>query len=334
MRIVAYTNRDSGVGYHRMVLPLANIEGVKAHVTNLPTVESFEFKPDILLYNRLTYFSDWDAVRKETSAKIVMDIDDDWQLPPNHMAYEAYKSHKEIIESNLRNADVVTVTNERIADKVFGFNNKVHILPNAIPYGRNMFTDEREPSDYFRLFWAGSVTHEHDLAILRNPMKRIGTIKDIQCVLGGYVGSDPVSKYYWDRMLNSFTANRNIPRAVIEACLPEDYYLMFRYADAMIVPLERTDWHACKSNLKLLEAAGKKIPVICSHVEPYSRDSEAPVLWVKSQKDWYNHIKYLSLNLNYRIELGQQLYEWAQKKYNFDYINAERKALYASLCQA
>jgi glycosyltransferase involved in cell wall biosynthesis len=334
MKIVAYSQRESGVGYHRLTMPLANMQDVKVHITNLPTVESFEFNPDLILYNRLTHFKDWDAVRKETSAKIIMDIDDDWQLPPNHMAHDAYKGHKEIIESNLRNADAVTVTNVRLAEKVYNFNKRVHVLPNAIPYGRNMFTDEREPSELLRLFWAGSVTHNHDLEILRNPIKRISTLKGIQMVMGGYVDDDMISKMYWDRMLNAFTFGGIIPYSKIHACLPEDYYLMFRYADAMLVPLEQSEWHGCKSNLKLLEAAGKKIPVIVSNVEPYSVDSDAPVLWVNSKKDWYLHTKYLTLNPNARIELGQQLYEWAEKKYNFDYINAERRALYASVIEA
>jgi glycosyltransferase involved in cell wall biosynthesis len=108
---------------------------------------------------------------------------------------------------------------------------------------------------------------------------------------------------------------------------------IFAHADIMLVPLEQSDWHACKSNLKLLEAACKKIPVICSKVAPYSND-DAPVLWVEKQSDWYKHMNYLLNNPEAAVELGQQLYEWAIREYNFADINGRRKAAFENLIRA
>lgn len=335
MRIVAYTQRESGVGYHRLFMPLAHMQDVKVHVTNLPTLESFNFNPDVIVYNRVTFFQDWNAYRAESSAKIVMDIDDGWILPTNHINYPQYQFFRPIIENNLRNADCVTVTHERLAEQVWPFNQNIHILPNALPYGRDQFVPDRVPDDKFRIFWAGSVTHNHDLAILRDPIKRLLPLADrVKFVMGGYVDSDPVSKQYWDGMLNSFTACRAMPHARIHATLPEDYYGMFAYADAMVVPLEDSPWHGLKSNLKLLEAAGKSIPVVCSHVAPYTYDADAPVLWAKNKADWFSHMKSLILDKSKRDEYGQALHTWATERYNFDIINAERRELYRTLCGA
>jgi glycosyltransferase involved in cell wall biosynthesis len=105
---------------------------------------------------------------------------------------------------------------------------------------------------------------------------------------------------------------------------------MYSHADIMLVPLEDSEWHGCKSNLKLLEAACKKIPVICSDVEPYSND-DAPVLWVEKQSDWYKHMNFLINNPKECINLGNKLYEWAIKNYNFADINGRRKAAFENL---
>jgi len=85
--------------------------------------------------------------------------------------------------------------------------------------------------------------------------------------------------------------------------------------------LHKCQWYACKSNLKILEAASKKIPCIVSDVEPYNVDEDCPVLFVKNQSDWFKYIKFLTLNKQARIDYGEKLYEWAKEKYNFTTAN-------------
>ena len=50
-----------------------------------------------------------------------------------------------------------------------------------------------------------------------------------------------------------------------------------------------------KSNLKLLEAGCKRIPVICSKVHPYI-DGNLPVFHVERQSDWFDYVKDLNKN--------------------------------------
>jgi hypothetical protein len=79
-----------------------------------------------------------------------------------------------------------------------------------------------------------------------------------------------------------------------------------------------------------LEAACKKVPVICSKVAPYSND-DAPVLWVEKQSDWYKNMNYLINNKQACIDYGERLYEWAIREYNFADINGRRKAAFENL---
>ena len=143
-------------------------------VTDIPAIEMLEEGWDIIFYNRLSPLDqDWEEVRKQMNVKIVMDMDDDWILPPNHLNYYDYLERKPIIENNFRYADLVTCTNQNIADRIYPFNKNIQIIPNALPYGHHQFTTHKRYDERVRIFWAGGVTHQHDLEILKYPLQRL-----------------------------------------------------------------------------------------------------------------------------------------------------------------
>jgi len=326
----------SGVTLHRITLPLAYMSDIVGQVTDIPTIEMLEENWDIIFYNRLSPLDqDWEEVHKQMNCKIVMDMDDDWLLPPNHLNYYDYLERKPIIENNFRYADLITCTNQNIADRIYPFNKNIQIFPNALPYGHHQFTEDKREDERVRIFWAGGVTHQHDLEILKYPLQRLKPLASrIKMVLGGYNDSDAVTKYLWDNMFNSFTCNGQLPYTKLHSLEPINYMQHYEWADIMLVPLENSRWHSCKSNLKLLEAACKKVPVICSKVEPYTLDMTAPVLWVEKQTDWFKHIKDLILNPNKRIEYGEKIHEWARTNYNLFEVNKGRKQAFDNLVKA
>lgn len=328
MRILATTTPLSGCGYHRVVNPLYYVNGER-HVTNVPSVELLEEKWDIFFYNRITPVDvDWERTRQLTGAKIVMDLDDYWVLPPGHSHYDEYVNLRPRIERNIREADAVMVTHARLAEKVYPLNKNVYIVPNALPYGDDQFTVERlETGGPVRLFWAGGFSHMNDIELLRNPMKRISHL-NVNTVIGGYSAATPESKNVWDRMVSAYTYGLKISGKVLPGLPPDQYMNHYCFADVCLVPLVATEWNTYKSNLKLLEAACKKIPVICSHTEPYL-EGGPPVFYVKNQKDWYNLVKHLVDDRRDREQYGQKLYEWAQQ---FDLKRSNRNAIFESIC--
>lgn len=329
MNIIGLTHKESGCGYHRIVLPLGYMNDIKGYVTNFITEDKTD-DWDILLYNRICQYDiNWNKTKELLGCQVVMDIDDHWILPFNHLNYYNYLEMGERIERNLMQADLVTVTNFNLLNKVKQFNDNVVIIPNALPYGLNQFTDTKFDSKLVRLFWCGSVSHENDIKILREPLKRLSGRKDIQMVMGGYNDSDLLTKSIWDRMFSMFAGN--LPSMKLHSSSPTEYMDMYNFADIVLIPLEESAWHGCKSNLKILEAAAKKLPVICSNVEPYNLDADAPVLWVNNQKDWFKYINLLTNNPSLRIQLGEQLYAWATKRYNFKEINQQRHDAYKSI---
>lgn len=334
LKILGLSAQFSGCHYHRITLPLSYMEDIEGLVTDLPNEESLSEHYDIINFNRITTIQDKlpDLAKK---SKLVMDLDDYWILPAHHQHFANYEQNIKTIKENLALAHMVTCTNEKIAENVYPINPNVHVIPNALPYGLDQFTPEKIEDDKIRIFWAGSISHIYDMNILRYPMQRLHSFKDkIKMVMAGYNQDNAESTKIWERMFSAFTAGETLPGVRVEGLPPRHYMGLYQMADIMVIPLEDSYWHACKSNLKILEAGCKKIPCIVQNVEPYKRDQKAPVFWVNSQKDWFEHIKYLILNPNARQDYGEKLYEWAKEKYNFADINAKRRQLFTTVCNS
>ena len=334
MNILGLSKVYSGCGYHRIVCPLGFMNDIKGYVTNIITPEVEEEHWDLIFYNRVSNIDDQlDEYKKKY--KIVLDLDDDWILPPNHLSYYDYLEMRGRIESNISKVDLVTCSNERIYNKVKPLNNNAIIIPNALPYGVDQFTTEKIEDEKIRIFWCGSITHNHDIEILRRPLSKLMQYKSkIKMIMGGYDDSNNESKILWDKMLSAFTQGKQLDYAVIRALTPNKFMQMYNYADIMVIPLENSEWHAAKSNLKILEAATKKIPVIVSAVEPYINDPDAPVFFVRKQTDWFKHLNYLINDEQARKESGEALYQWAVKKYNLSNINNDRRKAFSDIIKA
>lgn len=316
MRIIGLINKDSGPGFHRVLMPLLLMEGVDAYITNSVKEEDFEKGCDAIYYNR-TISDDILNLRDKYGFKIVVDVDDFWELDVHHIAYKLYQENdfRALQIKHLRAADLVTTTHERLAEQIAKFNPNVIVTPNAIP-DHEYFTISRTESERVRLFWQGSITHEKDIELLRNPFKRLDGNRNA-VVMAGYTSHE-----VWDRMTSAFTRGLRIPGMVLPGASPFEYYKNYQHADICLAPLVPSKFNGFKSNLKVLEAAHAKLPIIASEVEPYPN---LPVLYAKKQGDWMKHIRALTKNSALRKQQGEQLYIYCREHFNFNKINEFRK---------
>ena len=112
-----------------------------------------------------------------------------------------------------------------------------------------------DESDKIRIFWCGGITHEGDLEILKNPIKRLSAHKDkIKMVIGGYDDANDMSKFIWEKMVSYFTSARQLPYHIVKGTTPDKYMEMYQNADIMLIPLLSSEWASCKSNLKILDS--------------------------------------------------------------------------------
>lgn len=326
MRIIAFVNANSGPSYHRLIMPLMLMPDVDVFVTNNLLVEHFEKGCDIFMYNRILpdhALPQIKELQQKYDFKICVDIDDYWELDEHHVLYQLYQEinfpAKQI--DQIKDADVVLVTHDRLAEEVAVYNKNVHVCPNAIPR-KGQFDIEREPYYLTRLFWQGSDTHREDVALLRTPIDRLAPIADkIKMVMAGYAENHE----HWYHMVHDYTASLKHQYKLIPYAPINEYYAAYAHADICLVPLLNSKFNRHKSNLKILEAANLGLPVIVSEVHPYL---DMPVLYCKNSGDWIKHINRLVASKKRQKEAGQQLAEYCQEHYNFNKINNMRKQIF------
>lgn len=333
MRIIAIGQRNSGVSFHRLFNPIIYLQKDFAMMTDVLTEEELEKGYDIVFINRYIVGTEVDELirlREKYGFKLVVDIDDYWHLDPWHILYGKYPTQKVI--DHIKIADLVICSNNDLAVHIDELNSNWIVISNALPYGEDQFTDVKTESDKVRFVYAGSVTHGKDIALLKNPMKRVAadviTKNNSRFILCGYSQDKQVANE-WGRMINDYLCGFNVDGYIREA-LPVDQYMNFyNEADACLIPLVDSKFNSMKSNLKVLEAAAKNAPVIVSNVKPYS---ECPyIIPVGHQGGWFENIKKVVKDAIYRQEMGLANGEWCREKFNLLKVNELRSQVFKSI---
>jgi len=333
MRIITVGQRNSGVSFHRLFNPVIYLPKEYAMMTDVLTEEELEKGYDILFINRYMAGMEVDEVvrlREKYGFKLVVDVDDYWNLDAWHILYGNYPTQKVI--DHIKVADLVTCSNNDLAVQIDELNPNWIVIPNALPYGEDQFTDVKTESEKVRFVYAGSVTHEKDIAILKNPMKRVAgdsmVKNNANFIICGY-SEDKEVVNAWGRMINDYMCGFKV-NGYIRGALPVDQYMNFyNEADACLVPLVDSKFNSMKSNLKVLEAATKNAPVICSNVKPYSECKH--IIRVNNQADWFTNIKKVVKDAIYRQEMGLANGEWCRENFNLVNVNKLRKQVFESL---
>ena len=240
-------------------------------------------------------------------------------------------------------ADLVSVTHERLRDMVKGYNPNCEILPKALPYHEDQFTDKKVegihkdgeyvPTDRLRVLYAGGITHERDVQLLANPMQRIAgdpyLKRNLFMIMARYDDSNKHVTPIWDRMISDYLCGFKMDGYVRMPLPPEQYMAFYAEADIALAPLVPSIFNACKSNIKVLEAGCKNIPIIVSNVPPY--DSCPHAVKVSRQSDWYANFKMLVKDASYRIDAGMRNGQWCREHHDLTKWNITRKQIYERL---
>ena len=333
IKALAVHKDNSGCSYHRVALPFQFSRDEVDHAAFTGDLENRLKNADIVIWNRDFPGGGINAAIKAKNKygfKVCVDLDDYWQLYPDHYLFENYKKNKtaKIIKQNIMFADVVTVTTERLAEKVRQIHPNVHVIPNALPYGQGQFQTFNEVLNrrQFNFMYAGQKSHLHDVAMIRQVLLHVSKKHpSAGFVLAGYHASpDGV----WQDIEKAFTSNQRLNNYQrIENRPLELYMTVYRHADAVIVPLQDNEFNSYKSNLKILEAGVFGLPVICQRVPPYS-DCDAPVLFADTANDWVHYMEALMTGPQYAMGVGANIAKWCRENHDLFYWNKKRFELY------
>jgi len=360
MRVQSIVTPRSGISYHRIVNPMKYMPWETGDTYQMLWMGEGEIAIDcdVLLYNKyITTPIQTLLDKKAQGMKIVLDMDDLWELPTSHPNYQAWESagHSKLIEEHIRIADIVICTSMILQDKVRAINKNTVVVPNAFPYEQESYIAQPVQHNKVTFMYMGGSTHLPDVKLLEGKFRRINSDSFIknnaEFVLAGYEKSlmkkyrtpqdrdagnnnyilEHMSNGVYDRMSAVFSytgSHRVLPTTNLD-----DYIDYYDQADVALVPLQDNVWNSMKSVLKIAEAGVKNIPVICSKVQPYYPElKNCPgILWVETPQDWLEHIKWCIKNPVQVIDMGKQLGDYCREHYELTTWNKTRYQVFKSL---
>ena len=195
MNILVIAQPNTAISHMRLTMPYALMHG-KDNITidflDVLTPESKVLDIDIkvflkdyewVVFSRMLHpvngVSELVAkIVKDARCKIMLDLDDYWFLPSNHIMYKEYQATKkyENILDSIGYSDVITVTTELLKKMVLQSfpNKKVYVLPNALDTSLSQYIPkEQNKSDVCRFGYVGSITHEHDIALMQYSFNKL-----------------------------------------------------------------------------------------------------------------------------------------------------------------
>lgn len=300
---------NSGCDYHRIVLPFGETK--------------ISPKSNVVVFNRIhSKGAEHILALKRQGIKVVVDLDDFYQLNPEHYLASLYESNTHSIVAMVKLADAVIVTTEYLAYKVRHLNRNVVVIRNALPFDSGQFTLSNDRTSDTPIVWAGGASHEPDLRLVSN------TFDDSLLTIAGYEASQTLTGQEWIKI------RRSLPNAKYKAAVKDlgSYMHVYEGHSLAIAPLVDNDFNNCKSNLKILEAGAKGIPIVCSKVLPYFNPVDArAVTYAESKAEWHYEVVKFLRNPNYREDRGLFLAEHVRTHYNLADANELRRQLIESL---
>lgn len=201
IKVLVVPSDTFGVGLYRSVSPHTHLDKMfgdefDVEINYNPKWADHEFfdKYDIIhihkgLYENMDVFWAFLDYCKEKNITTVMDIDDHWDVGPQHPLYltnKAMKVPEKIIE-NIKKFDYVTTTTEIFANKIKKYNKNVLVFPNAVDPTEEQYSSVKNPSDRIRFGFVMGSAHEKDMQQFRGVFSGLGDLMNkAQVVLCGY----------------------------------------------------------------------------------------------------------------------------------------------------
>lgn len=336
LRVLSLINTQSGCCYHRTRLPMTYLiaDGLVRGVPRAASFDDAVKEADILFYNRVPHGFTLEhilALRKLHGFRIVVDLDDYWRLYPGHFLGQVWKHQRlqEQLVANLAAADAVICTNDRLREKIIPYNGNVHVVPNALPFGELQFSPDRSPSDRLRFIYAGGSSHFWDVRLLRPTMARLARETFNSEVI--LAGTAPGVEIYRKMEADMGASGRLKTFRTITYQPLESYMDLYNDGDVALAPLVGNEFNSHKSNLKVLEAGCKRMPIIVSNTGPYLDDPCPHIMRVDTPSEWYKWIRWCEKNPQHVTDIGLSTHEWVVEHNDLRAANSVRMEAFKSV---
>lgn len=291
---------------------------------------------------------------QKNGMKIVVDVDDYWEVPPSHSLHGFVKKNN-IVQKTielLKMADGITCSTKYLADKISKSNKNVVVLPNSLDPDKVKI--KKKSFHKVRLGWSGGSSHHEDIKLLKDlGLNSKLSNENVQFILAGFDSkirtSDNniieslhgtiwkkyeevitnnysiVSEGYKNHLLSAkhkkyFNEDNEVYKRVWTKSISK-YLKNMNEIDIFIVPLVENEFNKYKSELKIIEAGFYKVPVIASSIQQYEDVIEHGVngFLVKQKrahKDFTKYVKTYVNNPDLMQQHGELLHELCMNKFN------------------
>lgn len=332
---------DCGVGYYRQWLPLDTAHKHKecnfickdftwGERTEDNQLTDDELKEgggfgDILYFARNDvphYISTAGAMKEYFKKPIVLDFDDNVQATrPYNPGYRSFHPNSPNMSWNIKSLgvfDALTVSTENLKEYYSKYmdKDKIYVCPNSLDweerdavYGmdfsqRDLF---KKKEGEIRIGWAGSAAHWENLRHIERAVVEI---------LREY----PQTTFYYTGLFGDLFQDADIkPRVHQMGWSQLRNWAKFNREmnfDIALAPLADNMFNRAKSNLRILEYASARYPVVCSPVEPYKGFKD--VLYATEEEEWYNQIEKLVKDESLRKQLAEGLYKDCKERFDIN----------------
>lgn len=350
MRFLVVTkHKYGGVTYHRLTTPFRHLERQGhsvEYILNLNEIEVETKNYDYLVFNRgLGHgLADISAIKmfKDAGVKVIVDIDDYWNLPDHHPIVWRddinYQDWRDNIVNNILIADYIWTSTIFLQSKIREINSKVPIVvaKNVIDYDEeqwcNISPSSKKVTSKVNIGYVGSTSHYMDLESMRRAFHLIHRTKWLdKNLLFHLIGTENSTDYgrkVWHQFADVFTCNRKYMRNIKThpGVRVNQYAYNYDILDISIASLADNEFNKAKSELKVIEAGAKKVPFIGTNMITYSR-TNANIDLCDTPEEWYESVKELSTDKSLRVDLGEELHDYVRAYYNMDFENEERLSI-------
>jgi len=322
-----------GTGLYRCRMPHDTL-GFDVEYTDIPKIEFLN--GDIVFASKM-YFTPILPLLptlKTMGIKLIVDYDDYWSLPQDHLLYEAYKAQNtsKLLADSLRLFDYVTCTTELLANEIRPINKNVVVFENAVDMTLDQFKLAPIEDENYRFGWVGGHCHLPDIKLLEGTPERLTTEFDKYRI--NLFGHDNQANSIYNEFAKVLSGygKANDKLNVYSQAPVEKYTIFYNLIDCCLIPLVNNKFNTMKSELKLVEGAIFKKPCIVSDTMPYKKHmTDKNSLSVTNKTDWYKHMRRLLKNKNMGIDLGNQLFMDLKDKFDIKNVNKRRKEFYESI---
>jgi GT2 family glycosyltransferase len=306
-RILALKGDFSGCAESRIVAPLRSLTGKVQSLeitTYLSIPELVRMSPDAIVFQRQINEEQvklMELYARNTKAFRVYELDDlitNIQLRNRSRRDFQDKDLVKRFRQALDTCDRMVVATETLAQEYRKFKSDIRVVLNYVEQAKwGGLLPKRRRGRKPRVGWAGSNSHEGDLAIVADVVKALSD--EVEWVFFGLCpeGVRQLVEYHAGVPVEHFPAK-----------------LASLDLDLAIAPLEDVPFNHAKSHLKLLEYGILGYPVICTDITPYRGDY--PVTRVKSRgKDWVAAIREHISDMDELARRGDALREHVQENW-------------------